>query len=262
MKFVDTHCHLNFSAYDEDRQQALQRAHDAGVTRIVIPAVDLKSIEEALQLATPENGIFVAAGIHPTSTANFTIEVLKTVRELANDARIVAIGEIGLDYYWDESPKSKQIEAFEAQLAVASDMDLPVIIHNRDSTDDVLRILEKWASQLKTPLRDRPGVMHSFSGDLPAAERAVAAGFYLGITGPVTFKKKVDELQRIVQHIPIDRLLVETDGPYLTPEPYRGRRNEPAYIPYIVRKIAELRGIDETEAAHVTTENANRLFQF
>ncbi len=256
---IDTHCHINFDAYDEDRENVLRRAADAGVNRIINPAVDVDTSRAIVSLMQAHDGLYGALGIHPNSSADFHESMLDEIASLADHPKLVAIGEIGLDYYWDRSPKDVQIAAFEAQLALAARLGLPVIIHNRDASDDVIAILETWARDLPAPLRQRPGVMHSFSAPESIAERALASGFYLGFTGPITYKN-ADLLRRIAARVPLDRLLVETDGPYLTPTPHRGKRNEPAYIPLIVQRLAGLHVISSAAMARATTENAERLF--
>lgn len=256
---IDTHCHINFESYDEDRAEVLSRAKAAGVTRVIVPAIDLESSREIADLCAAQGGVFGAVGIHPNSTANFDETMLDEIEALAQRPGIVAIGEIGLDYYRDRSPKAMQKRAFEAQLALAARLELPVIIHNREASDDVLDILEAWASDLPPALKARPGVLHSFSAPQQAAERALAAGFYLGFTGPITYKN-ADDLRHIAAHVPRERLLVETDGPFLTPHPYRGKRNEPAYIPIIVERLAALHLTTRDEMAQQTTANAERLF--
>ncbi|MFZ4816845.1 MAG: TatD family hydrolase, partial [Phototrophicaceae bacterium] len=163
-------------------------------------------------------------------------------------------------YYRDRAPKDQQFKAFEAQLALATELELPVIIHNRDASEDVLTILEQWVKTLPPALKDRTGVMHSFSAPESIAQRTLAAGFYLGFTGPITYKN-ADSLRHIAAQIPLDRILVETDGPFLTPHPHRGARNEPAYIPLIVERLATLRQISVEQLAAATTQNAERLFR-
>jgi len=259
-QMIDTHCHLNFDRYDEDRDDVIQAAAEAGVTRIIIPAVDLDTSQEALDLTHQHVGkIFSAVGVHPNSTADFDDKTLAQIETLSHQSGVVSIGEIGLDYYWDKSPKQKQAEAFKAQLALAAKRELPVIIHNREASEDVLPILEEWVTTLPDSLKERPGVLHSFSAEQEYADRALAIGFYLGFTGPLTFKK-ANELRQIAAKVPLDRILVETDGPFLTPEPYRGKRNQPAYIPHIVDRMAALHGLTRDEMARHTTENAERLF--
>lgn len=256
---IDTHCHLNFHTYDEDRAEVIARATNTGVDRIIIPSIDTDTIQEVLDLAHSNTGIYAAVGIHPNDTADFSDQDLQTVKAFSQQDKVVAIGEIGLDYYWDKSPKNRQQAAFEAQLALAAERELPVIIHNREASDDVMDILGKWVSTLPESLQDRPGVLHSFSAPPEIAERALNAGFYLGFTGPITFKK-ADELRAIAARVPLDRILVETDGPFLTPHPYRGKRNEPAYVQYMVERLASLHQISSDEMAAITTANAERLF--
>lgn len=257
---IDTHCHLNFDGYDADRDEVIARAAVAGVARVVNPGVDEETSRAAVALAAHHEGIYAAVGIHPNDTANFSDADLGWVEALAGEAKVVAIGEIGLDYHWDDSPKPMQFKAFEAQLALAARLELPVIIHNREASEDVIAILETWARDLPPALKDRPGVLHSFSAPGSVADRALAAGFYLGFTGPITFKN-ADDLRHIAARVPLDRIVVETDGPFLTPTPYRGKRNEPAYIPLIVERLARLHTIPIDEMAQATTANAERLFR-
>jgi TatD DNase family protein len=260
MNLIDTHCHINFDAYDADRDAVLGRSVEAGVRRIIIPSVDMPISRDICRLVAGADMLYGAVGVHPNSTADYNPAWLDELRALAAQPRIVAVGEIGLDYYWDDSPKSKQFEAFEAQLELAAQVGLPVIIHNRNASEDCLRILESWARTLPESLKDRPGVMHSFSGDMQIAERALAIGFYLGFSGPITYKN-AEETRRVAAAAPLDRLLVETDGPFLTPVPYRGKRNEPAYIPYMVERLAALKTIPVEEMGAATTRNAEVLFR-
>ena len=257
---IDTHCHLNFHTYHDDRSAVVQRATDAGVRRIIIPALDSETFHEAIDLSQQYDGIYVSAGFHPNSTANFTKQDIANVRQWASHDKVIAIGEIGLDYHWDKSPKDRQRQAFEQQLELATELELPVIIHNREASDDVMDVLESWVTTLPDSLKDRPGVMHSFSAPPDIAERALAIGFYLGFTGPITFKK-ADDLRAIAKSTPLNRILVETDGPFLTPHPYRGKRNEPAYVQYMTEKLAELHDISYEAMAQHTTANAERLFK-
>jgi TatD DNase family protein len=256
---VDTHCHLNFDAFDTDRETIIQQATQAGVTRIIIPAVDIETAQQSLALAEQHTGIFVAVGVHPNSTKDFTPDTLEGIRQLAKHPKVVAIGEIGLDYHWDFSPKDAQHSAFWAQLALAKDCQLPIIIHNREASTDVMDILEAWVPTLTPEHQARVGVLHSFSGDEHIAKRALACGFYLGFTGPITYKN-AEETRHIASLVPADRLLLETDAPYLTPIPYRGKRNTPAYIPLIAERLAIVRNTTLEEIARQTTENAVRLF--
>lgn len=253
---IDTHCHLDFDSFDEDRDVLVERSRDAGVIGIVVPALDLDNIPAILALTERYDGVYAAVGIHPNSSAGWQDDWLGKVRAAAGHPKVVAIGEIGLDYYWDKSPRSVQRRAFSAQLDLAADLDLPVIVHNRESTDDVLESLA--TSQL--PGRAHAGVLHSFSGDWAAAQRALSLGFYLGFTGPVTFKK-AGELREIAAQVPLDRLLIETDAPFLTPHPHRGQRNEPAYVRFVAEAIDAVRGLAPGEVAAQSTANAIRLFR-
>jgi TatD DNase family protein len=257
---IDTHCHLNFDSFDEDRTDVIARATAVGVARMILPSVDLLTSSEVIQIAEQHEGIFAAIGVHPNSSPEFSSTTISTLEAVAKAHRkIVAIGEIGLDYYWDKATRAQQFTAFEEQLSLASRLGLPVIIHNREASDDVIAILETWANSLAEPLRSHPGVMHSFSAPQAIAERALAAGFYIGFSGPLTYKK-ADDIRQVAVSTPLDRILVETDAPFLTPTPYRGKRNEPAYIPLIVERLANLHNITIEAMADHTTRNAERLF--
>ena len=258
---IDSHCHLDFDRYDGDRAEVLARAQEAGVFALINPAVDPVNSAAVCDLAAANEPVFAAVGVHPNSTAEAEGDWLATIRALAGRAKVVAIGEIGLDYYWDRSPKDVQRRALEAQLALAADLGLPVIIHNREASQDVIAVLRQWVTGLPDghPLRARPGVLHSFSAPPDVAEEALTLGFYIGITGPVTFKK-ADELRHIVAGVPLDRLLIETDSPFLTPHPHRGDRNEPAYVQYVADRIAGLHMTTLDVAARQTSANAIRLF--
>lgn len=261
MNLIDTHCHLNFESYADERDAVLARAADVGVRRVINPGIDPQSSREGVGLAVRYAGrVFAAVGLHPNSTADFAPALLADeIAPLLRAPGVVAVGEIGLDYYWDKSPKDVQRRAFVAQLTLARDAGLPVIIHSRDAGEDVIAILEDWARDLPTRLHERCGVLHSFSASQQIAERALEAGFYLGFTGPITYKN-ADDLRRVAAAVPLERMLLETDGPFLTPEPHRGKRNEPAYIPLIARRIATLTGLNTEAVAETTTANAVELF--
>ena len=260
MSLIDTHVHLNFDAYDPDRAEIVARAQAAGVTRFINPGVDIESSQAGVGLAAAYPGeVYAAVGFHPNDTEAYEAHGLDEIRRLAAQPGVVSIGEIGLDYYWNKSPKENQRRAFEAQLELAAEFGLPVIIHNRESSEDVVAILEAWAAGLSGRLRQHPGVLHSVSAPPELAERALKAGFYLGFTGPITYKN-ADQTRRIAGTTPIDRILVETDGPFLTPIPHRGKRNEPAYIPLIIERLAAIKQISVEEMGAATTANAERLF--
>lgn len=252
---VDTHCHLDFESFDGERGEVLARAAAAGVQRVVVPALDLENCQAVLALAERFAPVYGAVGVHPNSSAQWDDTWVERLRDFAAHEKVVAIGEIGLDYYWDKSPQSVQQHAFSQQLALAAELDLPVIVHNREASADVLDVLGS------SPLREkeRPGVLHSFSATWDVAQEALDMGYFLGFTGPVTFKK-ADELRAVVARMPIDRLLVETDAPFLTPHPHRGKRNEPAYVLHVAQKVAEIRGVAPKVIEAMTTENAACLF--
>lgn len=261
---TDTHCHLDIEHFDSDRAEVMARAWETGVERILIPALDVDSCHRVLALAETDPRLFAALGVHPNSAKTWDDTTLDSLRALAAHPKVVAIGEIGLDYYWDFAPKEIQHPVLHAQLALAAELNLPVVIHNRDSTEDVLAILLDWQAGLAAanhPLAERPGVLHSYSGDAEAAQKALAAHFLLGVTGPVTFKN-APALQALVTALPLSKLLIETDAPYLTPHPHRGKRNEPGYVKWVAEKIAALKGVAYEVVIQQTGENAARLFRW
>jgi TatD DNase family protein len=210
-------------------------------------------------LAQQYAGIYAAVGVHPHDAKTLDAAALEELRALARSPHIVAIGEIGLDYYRDLSPRDVQRRAFQQQLELAADLGLPVIIHDRDAHDDTLAMLSEWRATLGA--RNSPsGVLHSFSGDVAVAERAIEAGFCIGVSGPVTYRK-ADQTREVARAVPLDRLLIETDAPYLTPQPYRGKRNEPAYVRSVAQAVAEARGLTLAQVAVQTTANAAALFR-
>jgi len=259
MLLTDTHCHLDFQDYDKDRTYVLSRAWDAGVERILVPGIDLKTSEAAVELADKHPQIFAAVGTHPNSANRWDARTLGFLDELTCNPSVVAIGEIGLDYYRDWTPQPLQKRVFREQLTMAAQLDLPVVIHTRNSTLEDRSCITTTLDILEE-IRVR-GVLHSFSGNLEEAKRTLSLGFYIGITGPVTFKNAVD-LREVVAAIPLERLLIETDGPFLTPFPNRGKRNEPAFVRYIAQKIGEIHNQPPDVVAKVTSENARRLFHW
>jgi TatD DNase family protein len=265
---IDTHCHLDFNKFDADRADVLMRAQQAGVVRIVIPATSWTSSLSTVNLAGSHPMLCAAVGVHPTEASDVERSTLNDIKRLSKNSKVVAIGEIGLDYYWHTAPHDLQQKVLQEQLDLAAEVNLPVIIHFREKGDapdgpcaaDLMKMLEDWANRLrreKSPLVERPGVLHSFSGSRETAERAIGLNFYLGVTGPVTYRK---ERQGIIAGLPLERLLVETDAPFLAPAPHRGKRNEPAYVRLIADKIALLHSCSPEYAAAVTTANAERLF--
>jgi TatD DNase family protein len=267
---TDTHCHLDFKKFDTDRQEVLARAWEAGVTRILIPGIDLVSCVRVVRLAESHPRLFAAIGVHPSDSLTWDGQTISALRELSISQKVVAIGEIGLDYYWDAAPREHQKKILDEQLSLAEELQLPVVIHMREKedkaggecSDDLFLILERWTRTLKSnnnPIAERPGVLHSFSSTLEVAQKAIELGFFIGVTGPVTFKNAIQKRSLIAQ-LPLEKLLIETDAPYLSPIPKRGKRNEPAYVAFIADKIAEIHSSTREQVANITTSNADRLF--
>jgi len=251
MKWMDTHAHLDDKAFDKDRAAVIARCATASLGIVTIGS-SVASSRTAVHLAGRHRGIWATVGVHPHNASSLDECALHELERLAKDDRVVGIGEIGLDYYRDLSPRPSQRDAFRAQLALAARLDLPVCIHNRESTDDMLSILRD-AGTIR-------GVVHSFLGDGELANEFLALGLHLGIGGPLTFPKN-GILRDAVRAVPLDRIVLETDCPYLTPIPYRGRRNEPAYVTYVAAAIGELKGIDPDVVAEHTTQNAVQLYE-
>ncbi|KEP25210.1 TatD family hydrolase [Bacillus zhangzhouensis] len=250
----DTHAHLNAEQYNEDLEQVIERAKSEKVENIVVVGFDRPTITRAMELIEEYDFIYAAIGWHPVDAIDMTDEDLAWIKELSQHEKVVAIGEMGLDYYWDKSPKEVQKEVFRRQIALAKEVNLPIIIHNRDATEDVVTILKEEGAA------DVGGIMHCFTGSLEIAKACMEMNFYISFGGPVTFKN-AKKPKEVVKDIPSDRLLIETDCPYLTPAPFRGKRNEPSYVKYIVEQIAELREMSFEELAELTTENAKKVFR-
>jgi TatD DNase family protein len=247
---VDSHAHLHFPDFDDDRPLVIERAKERGVTTIVDVGTDLATSKAAVRLAEQFDGIFASVGIHPHEASSVTKETIGELRKLAEHPKVVAIGEIGLDFYRDLSPRQQQMKAFDQQLALAVDLGLPVIVHNREATDEVLSALHGGPSS---------GVLHSYSAGVEHLEEVLDLGFYVGFSGPVTFTT-AGRLRSAVQAVPDGRLLVETDCPYLTPVPHRGKRNEPAHVALVAGEVARLRRVSLHQVAETTTRNAWRVF--
>jgi TatD DNase family protein len=250
---VDTHCHLDLDVFDADRDEVLERAAAAGVLCVLVPATDLASSRRAIALADQYAAVRAAVGIHPSQSTDFTGDTLAELRDLAQHPKVDAIGEIGIDLYWHTVSLDKQQEAFRAQLELAAELDRPVIVHDRQSHAEVLEALH-----------DAPPaavVLHSFSGDAAMASQAVAAGYYLGVDGPLTYKKN-EALRAIFAAAPLERILIETDAPFLAPQARRGTRNEPAYVRYVAERLAEIRASSIEQVASATTANAGRFFRW
>lgn len=283
---TDTHCHLDFNKFDEDRDAVIQRALDAGVERILIPALELKSSQAIVGLANSRPNLFAAVGFHPTDLDGWDDKAVENLREVIHphpnpspsgrgtqgEGKVIAIGEIGLDYYWVKEPEkqARQRQILKEQLRLAREAGLPVVIHMREAEDawfgpasvDLLEILTEWQGGLAAenhPLADKPGVLHSYNGNLETAQTAIRHNFYIGVTGPVTYKN-AEEKRQIIRQLPLERLLIETDAPFLTPVPHRGKRNEPAFVAHIADKIAEIHMTTREQVAKITSDNANNLF--
>lgn len=255
---VDTHAHIYVDRFKADLNAVLDRAREAGVSAIVMPAIDVASIEEALHLAEIHEGLYVMAGLHPSEVRDASDADFDAMAELASDSRIVAIGESGLDYYWDRSFDEKQHEYLRRHIALAARLDLPLILHNREATEAILAILAEERSRLDDPGRLR-GILHCFTDDVERAREAFELGFLLGIGGVVTFKNS--GLSETVRQLPLEWLVLETDAPYLAPQPHRGKRNEPAYVKLVAEHIASIREDSFESVAEITSANARRLFR-
>lgn len=266
-RLFDTHVHLNNERFLEDLDEVLARARAAGVARLLQASYDIESSRSSCAMSRrltaldgPAPAMWCAVGVHPHDAASLDSAAVDVLRALLDDRvanRIVAIGEIGLDYHYDLSPRSRQREAFIAQLELARTYGLPVIIHEREAHEDCLAVLRAFGPA--DALHREPGVFHCFSGSPEMAQELVSMGFLLGFDGPLTFHN-ARRAPDVVRAVPADRLLIETDCPYLTPEPRRGQRNEPAYVVEVARKLAELLSLDLEEAADLTWNNACRLF--
>jgi len=249
----DTHVHLNAEQFNDDLQEVIDRAIAEGVTNMVVVGFDELTIKKAIELAEEYDFIHASVGWHPVDAIDMTPEHLDWLKELASHPKVVALGEMGLDYYWDKSPKEIQKEVFRKQIRLAREVKLPIIIHNRDATADIVEILkEENAGEVG-------GIMHCYSGSVETALECIDMNFYISLGGPVTFKN-AKKPKEVAESIPLDRLLVETDCPYLTPHPYRGKRNEPAYVKLIAEEIAGLKGLSFEEIAEATTQNAKKIF--
>jgi TatD DNase family protein len=270
MRLTDTHCHLDLGKFDADRREVIDRALAAGLTRILVPGITLTSSRAAVKLAESHPNLFAAVGVHPNDSADWDPQAIPALRALAASPRVVAIGEIGLDYYWEAAPRDQQHRVLQEQLELAAGLKLPVVLHVREKGDapdgdcarDLVQILEQWADRLrveKNPLVERPGVLHSFSGTRQTAEKVIALNFYIGVTGPLTYKN-AEKRREVIGALPLDRLLVETDAPFLAPLPKRGQRNEPAFVMFTLEKLATLYSVTPDQVAETTTSNAARLF--
>lgn len=249
---IDTHAHLEMEAFDGDREEVLRRAAEAGLTAIITVGTTLADCEKAVTLARRYPPLYAAVGIHPHEAKGVDGGAWEAMRRLAQRDKVVAVGEIGLDFFYEHSPRAIQIRRFGEQLDLAEELGLPVIIHNRDAHGETLEILQARRGRLR-------GVLHCFSGDRAMAGRCLDMGFHLSVAGPVTYRN-ADRLREVARNIPLERLLIETDAPYLAPQPHRGKRNEPAYMVETAECLAGILGMPSEELGRRTTENARRLF--
>lgn len=250
---IDTHCHLDDPRYDADREAMIRRAQDAGIGHFVTIGCDLETSRAAVAMAQQHAFISATVGVHPHEVTHITDGWYDEFRRLAQSGRVVAYGEIGLDYHYDHSPRDVQRARFREQVRLARELRLPIVIHTREAQEDTMTILrEERAGEMG-------GVFHCFSGDSALAKDALDLGFSLSFSGVITFNNAT-MLRDIVKTVPLDRILVETDAPYLTPVPHRGARNEPAYVRHVADKISELRDISSEDVENATTQNATRLF--
>lgn len=250
---IDTHVHLNADQYEEDLEAVITRAEEADIGKMVVVGFDRKTIERTMELIETYDNVYGVIGWHPVDAIDCTEGDLEWIESLSEHKKIVGIGETGLDYHWDKSPHDVQKALFKKQIALAKRVNLPVIIHNRNATADCIEILKSENAH------EAGGIMHAFSGDENDADEVLSMNFHISLGGPVTFKNAQDP-KDIAVHVPLDKLLVETDAPYLAPHPYRGKRNEPALVKLVAEKIAELRGITFETLSEQTTKNAQNLF--
>jgi len=249
----DTHAHLDDTKYKQDRKEMLDRARAAGVELIVNVGYDIPSSKRSVHLARENDFVYAAVGIHPHDAKDVNDQTFEELRKLAGEPKVVALGEMGLDYFRNLSPKEVQQRVFREQITLAKELGLPIIVHDRDAHGDILNILKEEGAG------KAGGILHCFSGSWEMARECINLGFYISFAGPVTFNN-AGRLREVVAKVPLEQMLVETDAPYLTPEPHRGKRNESAYVAHVAAKIAEIKGLDYEEVAKVTFINGKKVF--
>jgi TatD DNase family protein len=249
---IDTHCHLDLEPIDEDIEGTLLRAGNEGVGAVITVAIDRESITKSVEIAAAFPSVYLSLGIHPNYTTKATDEDWVALEKSLNGPKVVAVGETGLDFYRDYSPREVQIEGFQRHIALAQRLDLPLVIHSRDADDAVLEVLASEGRSIK-------GVMHCFSGSYETVRRCLDLGLYISFAGPITYKNAADR-REVAKHIPLDRILVETDSPFLSPEPFRGRPNEPARVRLVAQTLADVKGRSLEEMIEVTGKNVTDLF--
>ncbi|QKY70882.1 TatD family hydrolase [Lentibacillus sp. CBA3610] len=249
----DTHVHLNADQFFEDRDETIQRAFDNGVNYMVVVGFDRETIPLAIEIAEQYETIYAAVGWHPVDAVDMTEEDLSWIEELSSHPKVVALGEMGLDYHWDKSPEKVQKDVFRKQIALAKKVNMPIIIHNREATEDIMKVLQEEDA------KEVGGIMHCYNDSAEYVQSFLDMDFYISLGGPVTFKNA--KLPKdVAVEVPLDRLLVETDAPFLAPHPNRGKRNEPSYVKLVAEKIAELRDMPFDELSRITTKNAFTFF--
>jgi TatD DNase family protein len=251
--FIDTHTHLFFKNFDDDREEVVKNAIASGVKYMLVPGTDIETSKQAIELAEKFDAVYASVGVHPHDTKDWSNSLIEELKELAKHPKVVAIGEIGLDYFYDFSPKEKQKQAFDKQIELALELNLPVIIHNRDSNEDIMEFARKYKNtQLKAQY-------HCFAGTVENARELVEMGHFISFTGNITFKK-ADSIREVISKVSVENILLETDSPFLTPEPFRGKRNEPKNIPLIAEIIAKIHHLRVEDVARTTSWNAFKLF--
>lgn len=261
---VDTHCHLFLNTFQEDLEVVLERAWSYGINRILIPGIDLNTSRQAVKITNLHPNLFAAIGVHPNDALSWKTETISLLKQLSQQPKVVALGEIGLDYYYHRAPKPLQQEVFKAQLELAAELSLPVIIHNRQSVQDLWPLLKKWQEDLVSlqhPLMHHPGVLHSYEGNIGTALDAIDHNFLIGVSGPITFQNAI-ERRNVIHTLSLNHILLETDSPFLAPHPYRGHRNEPCNILLIAEQVADLHGLPLHTIADTTSRNSDRLFSW
>jgi TatD DNase family protein len=252
LMLIDSHAHLEMREFDSDRGEVVRRAKEAGIDAIVTVGTNLRDCLKALAIAAQYEFVYAALGVHPHDVKGIDEKTYSALRKLVGQPKVVAYGEIGLDFFRNRSPRDVQIRCFGEQLELADEFDLPVIIHDRDAHAETLNMLRTWKGKKR-------GIVHCFSGDAAMAKKCLDLGFHISIPGPVTYPKS-EKLLEVVRQVPLERMLVETDAPYLTPQPHRGKRNEPAYVVHTAKRIADIKGITLAEVGAATSQNARVVF--
>ncbi|MDN6195186.1 MAG: TatD family hydrolase [Atopostipes suicloacalis] len=250
----DTHTHLNVEQFEEDEKEVIQRAKDHGVSKMAVVGFDHPTIKKSLELSKSNEGIYSIVGWHPTEAGSYSDEIEEMLTDLVENEEIIALGEMGLDYHWMDDPKEVQIESFRKQIRLAKKLQLPIVIHNRESTKDVYRVLKE------ENIKDIGGIMHSFNLSPDWLSKFLDLGMHISFSGVVTFKNAA-KVKESAKRVPLDKILIETDAPYLSPEPNRGKRNEPSYVRFVAEELAELLELPVEKIAEITSENAMKLFK-